>query len=281
MTPTVPAEMRRRRRADRWIGASLWVALLGLIAAIGGLAIAGCGLGRPAWLSFCPAPVSAEAGPDSLVAERDRERVLSERLDTLRLALVSAPDCPVLEPPVEVAEAPPPEPPPEPIEIEEAPEPPVAAPTPDHRPTPPPRPQPPPEPEPPPAPPADIPEEAWEERDTSFLEGCWSLISDYRLDIRGIGIIRVRSLVMCFDPAGNGSQTLVFSDGTTCRGSARANFLPTGQLGVDDLRDLRCDNGGTVYRRAMNCNRVPDGTARCISTRVRDGGGPHNVVFQR
>ena len=219
-----------------------------------------CGLawpsGRPI-LHFCPRP--AEAAVDDrlllLEAEQARQAVLQERLDRLRIAAAAVPPCPSPAPPEpdpapsDLA-APDPEPP---AEVAEAP--------------------------PPPAP--DIPEEAWEDRETDFLEGCWTLVSDYATrDIETGELSWVASWEMCFDAEGNGQQTLVYDNGVTCQGGVEAAFTEDGRLQVLDVDDVSCDNNSSIFQRMMVCDRRPDGTAYC-QTRSLETGGEGDAIFRR
>ena len=133
-----------------------------------------------------------------------------------------------------------------------------------------------------PAPPVpDIPEEAWEEQETDFLEGCWTLISDYATqDINTGEIFTVESWQMCFDAAGNGQQTLIYDNGVTCQGDVEAEFTEDGRLQVPDLDDVRCDDNSRILQRMMVCDRRPDGTAYCVARTLRTGAGSE-VVFRR
>ena len=247
-------------RRSPWIGSTLWPAFA-VLAGFGAWAVLeACGLawpsGRPI-LHFCPRP--AEAAVDDrlllLEAEQARQAVLQERLDRLRIAAAAVPPCPPPAPPEpdpapsDLA-APDPEPP---AEVAEAP--------------------------PPPAP--DIPEEAWEDQETDFLEGCWTLISDYVLEHIDTGeVISVASWEMCFDADGGGRQTLVFENGVTCRGDVEAAFTDGGRLQVPDVDDVSCDNNSRIFQRIMICDRRPDGTAYCESRTLETGGGAE-VIFRR
>ena len=245
------------------------MALIGLVASVGWLLLGACGLawrdGRPV-LDFCPAPAVAATPSSALLAEEQRGRDLAQRLDRLRLALVDAPDCPPPEPdtvppepPIEVAQVIPPLPEPE---VED---PTPAFARPQRRPDPPPLPDPPPAQvaAAPPPPAQDIPEDAWDRRDTAFLEGCWSLISPQSLQDTQRGINRPMSdWQICFDAAGNGFQTIGVNDGDSCRGAVRAQFNPAGALTMMSIGDIPC-RGGTVPQIIQECQRLPDGTASC------------------
>ncbi len=288
-------------RKSGWLTGLLWL-LAGLLLAAAAITVTGaCALGLPGqgrpWLSFCPAPpavVEDPAGAARLALERNRTETLEDRLRRLEVRLAATEDCAppdpppptveVAEPPPEPSPEPPPEPPPEPeepVEVAEVPSPIAAPPSPGRRPTAPERPPPPPPPPAPPAPPQDIPEDAWENRDVSFLEGCWNLISDYRLtDINTGRITNVRSWQMCFDANGGGRQTIVFENGARCNAPVRGRF-PGQRLMINDLSDVRCDNGTLIFRREVSCDRRADGTAECFS---RQPGRPNTgtrIILRR
>ena len=251
-------ETTPQRRAV-WPTALLW-GLLAAILLVGGHIILGAcgivvpGLGRPL-VEFCPAPPAVAAtGPAELDRERLRERALQERLDRLQLTLAAAPACPVPPPaadPPPVAEVTPPEVPPA-----------EAAPS-----------------EGLPAEVALIPEQEWEDRDVTLLEGCWTLISGIEItDVATDQLYGVRDWQICFDEAGNGRQTIVFEDGTTCDGAMTAQFLDNGNLRFEDDADIICTGGFRIFRIINECERLDDGTARC-SGRQPDQG-TEDIVSQ-
>ncbi len=117
-----------RRSGPGWLTVCLW-ALLGLmLAAMAALIVPACGFSTPGGqtlLWFCPGVSQPERLNTDLVREQQRERALDRRLDSLRLALAIAPDCPIPptlardleeEPPVQVATLPAPEPEPQAME---------------------------------------------------------------------------------------------------------------------------------------------------------------------
>ncbi|MCA8931612.1 MAG: hypothetical protein KDA49_04050, partial [Rhodospirillaceae bacterium] len=189
-----------RPRGGILVGLAGWLALVGVTGAVGWLALGACGLawrdGQPV-LDFCPAPAADPSPSTALLAEEHRGRELEDRLAQLRLALISAPDCPAPpQPEIVVAEVTE-----EVVEevVEELPPDPVFE-LPQHRPEPPEQVA-----DLPPQPEADIPEDAWEERDTAFLEGCWNLISPQSLEDTQRGINRpMADWRICFDANGNG-----------------------------------------------------------------------------
>ena len=119
----------------------------------------------------------------------------------------------------------------------------------------------------------EIDVEAWEDRDVTLLEGCWMLDSDYQLADRDTGAIsEVVAWEMCFDSAGNGSQTLVFDDGTQCRSSqVTAAFADDGNLVMSDNTDVSCEENWLIYERTMTCVLDAAGTASCVSSQEETG----------
>ena len=280
------------RNGFSWPAMLLWLALPLLLIGVGWVVLEACGValptgGRPL-LSFCPEPETRDPRLTVLGDEQGRERVLQDEWERLRLAMMAAPDCPVpqvqapaLVPPATVAEAPPvlePAPPPPP---------PPEMPLPQHRPAPPPVPPVPeslaelPQPPPPPLP-DEIPEEAFEERDVSYLQGCWSLDSDYRLrEINSGRITGVRDWQMCFDANGRGTQNLTFDNGVQCGGSVGARFEDGESLAVNDLDEVSCSDGTRIFRREIDCQRTREGSVDCTSIQPTRPNSGAEVSFSR
>ena len=254
------------------VGTVLWLVLMATIIGIAVQVLGACAIGwreGEPFLTFCPEPEPPDTTAlDALSRVRDRGDELTERLDALRLALITAPDCPEPEPE--------PEPP---VEVAEAPPPPPEFPVPSNRPEPPPLPDPPPEPQVVEAPPLeDIPEDAWNNRDVSFLEGCWTLISPQtvqdRRRTRPIGDWRI-----CFDQGGNGQQSLAIADGEFCQGAVRADFAGN-ELSLTSIGDLRCRRG-TIPQILQDCTRLADGTAECIGRQPTANRWGIRSIFRR
>lgn len=107
------------------IGTLAWLALIGTVGALAFLALTACGISWPGgdrpMLWFCAEPATAATPDATLVAERTRSRDLQQRLDTLTLALLDAPECEQPEPPPLQLVEPVEEDPDEPITLAEAP----------------------------------------------------------------------------------------------------------------------------------------------------------------
>ena len=218
-------------------------------------------------------PELVEPAPPMLPAEQDRP-VDDSPADAIA-AEPTPTEPPPLEPPIAETE-------PEP-ELEQAN--PFAPPVPESRPEAPPqpeRPEPPTEPQPAPEPPEDIPADDWDEADVSFLEGCWTLVTDYTITRTDTDEeYRTRDWQMCFDQDGRGSQTLNFDNGMSCSGDVDARFEPSGELVVTDQGMVPCDSGVGIDQRIMRCFRLPDGTAACSTQHTEPPPNPVSVRFQR
>jgi hypothetical protein len=246
MPVTVESQHDRSGPRTRGLAVAAWAMLGVLLAVAFWLLLNACGLrllqGSPL-LQFCPAPVAARGADPALAAELARQRALEAEIERLELALLRAPGCPPA--------------PPARAEVEPAPTPlPAPAPGPAQAPA-----------------PEAIPEDAWRERDISFLEGCWELDTDYQVQHVETGeISRAASWQVCFDAAGEGRQTLVFDDGTRCSGPMLGSFAEQGSLQLQDEADLRCDNDTYIYQRRLACERLDPATAQCDSFQPETGG---------
>ena len=117
-----------------------------------------------------------------------------------------------------------------------------------------------------------MPEERWNEKDISIMDGCWSLASDYRLqDIRTRRIKTVASWEVCFDESGRGQQKLVLSDGTRCAGSVSADFQQDNTLRFDDADNVPCSDDSYIFKRGITCRRASDERAECTSVQPETG----------
>ena len=182
---------------------------------------------------FTAAPASCAVPPEQLEAMR-RQAAEDSRGAELRTLLASLTDeigrrqlqCPV---PV-------------------APPPPAAAPRPPQPPAPPPR--------------ADLPQERWDRRDLSMLEGCWTLNSSMTVTNEGTGRVSpIASWQQCFDGQGSGRQTLVLQDGRRCEGPLSAAFAPDDQLRVTEPQ--ACRGTVNISPSLRTCRRSSDTEAVC------------------
>ncbi len=228
------AEETGQPRGPGWLVWLAW-ALLALLLGVGfWLLLGACGIrmlhGMPI-LAFCPGPPLAPGLDPALGAEIARQRALEAEIGRLQLALSGAPPC---RPPAHA-------------EVVPAPPPPAPAPA-------------------PPPKPEAIPEDAWKQRDISFLKGCWNLDSHYQTKDAETGRIReVKDWQVCFDAAGQGRQTLTFDDGSSCTGPMLGKFDDQDQLLLQDTGNLPCEGGFYIYRRQITCDRVDPAHAQCNS----------------
>lgn len=262
----------------------MWLAgflLLLVIAVVCYVLLQACGL-RPLFglrlPTSCPVPTAAATAAADLRGAAARARALEDEIRRLELELIEASRCPepgpaaprltrpagsppflpriTGEPPVIAAPAP----------LVPADPATVPAPLPAEAPAvPPPDPLPEPLPE-PPSEPASLDAERWDEQDISILEGCWQLDSNYSTVNVQTGVRRsVTDWQLCLDSNGTGEQTMVYEDGTACRGPAQGSFDPSGQLILTDTARIQCDGGAFVYERVTTCERAADGTADCVA----------------
>lgn len=122
----------------------------------------------------------------------------------------------------------------------------------------------------PPPPKQDLPEDKWNKKDVSMLQGCWTRISNMRVKRVGGPEFPVRSWRICFDQRGRGKQDLVWENGTTCSGPVTARFTPGGELRMDEAQ-APCSDNSYNFRATTECQRRDDGTADCVR-RLPNGG---------
>jgi hypothetical protein len=117
----------------------------------------------------------------------------------------------------------------------------------------------------------DLPQDRWDRRDLSMLEGCWhkyTSMATYNYDTGQA--YRVRDWTLCFDRQGRGSQTITYDDGNQCRNPLRAEFTADTRLLIKDLS--RCQGGRGLLLTESSCQRVSDTEAVC---NMRDREGPN------
>ncbi len=135
-----------------------------------------------------------------------------------------------------------------------------------------------------PAPPPDPKLEHWADRDIRVLDGCWELVSNYRLQTHhdsfgGYRQVQVRAWEMCFDSGGVGNQTLRLGNGESCSGRARGRFTDASKVRVrDDVGGgpgVPCSDGGHIHERSADCELQADGHLMCAFNQAY--GGPTGV----
>jgi hypothetical protein len=122
------------------------------------------------------------------------------------------------------------------------------------------------------APPAIDPD-AWGDKDVSLLDGCWELDSDLRfIDKNTQKMVAADAWTMCFDAAGNGSQTLSLDGAITCTSDeVSAAFDAVGNLIIRDNANVQCSNNIYIYERVITCSLAGDGAAACESLQPETG----------
>jgi hypothetical protein len=133
----------------------------------------------------------------------------------------------------------------------------------------------------PPQPPPALPEDRWNQRDLSLLNGCWHKYTNMVTVQLGTGIRNsVRSWQLCFHGAGQGHQTIVWTDGATCNGDLRASFNSGGTLELKDVSN--CQGSRRMVPAESTCRRLSDSEAECD---MRDQQGPaaaqHQAIWSK
>ncbi len=228
--------------ARPWLPYAATLALLAVL----GLA-AGLLLPRVAgWLAPVPAACSVVPGQLEAMRRQAAEDSRGAELRTLLATLTDAVGRRQLQCPVPMAAAPAPAP---------APAPAVPAP--------------------PPPPRADLPQEKWDERDLSMLEGCWTLASSMMVSNDNTGQSSpIASWRQCFDGHGAGRQTMVLRDGRRCEGPLGAVFTPESLLRVSE--PSACRGTVAITPTVRTCRRTSDTEAVCEG---RDMSGARGGVL--
>ena len=129
---------------------------------------------------------------------------------------------------------------------------------------------------------ADLPQERWDRRDMTMLEGCWTLTTGIRVGPNAASMVPVRTWRMCFDGQGAGQQTMVLESGASCEGPLAASFDGGDQLHVTQPRS--CTGPGLSLNRSdMQCRRISDSEATCNGTNQGSdsSGTTYNGRFRR
>jgi hypothetical protein len=116
-----------------------------------------------------------------------------------------------------------------------------------------------------PSPPEDLPEDRWQERDLTMLEGCWTLETPNftTQDVKTGEVSDVKSWEMCFDRDGRGQEELGYADGRSCKSALTAAFAPDGKLVIREPANVDCGGGNYLYRSNYACLRVDAAHAQC------------------
>lgn len=112
----------------------------------------------------------------------------------------------------------------------------------------------------------------WQQRQLGALYGCWELDSTYATrDVDTDEVITYGTWQMCFNGRGDGRQTMIGSDGSTCSGPVRAGYSPDGRLRVLEADNLACSDGGYIHRRDIACGLGGAGL-QCDTLQPETGG---------
>jgi hypothetical protein len=134
------------------------------------------------------------------------------------------------------------------------------------------------------APPPQLPgltQTLWDKRDLSVLKGCWKLHNAMTLtNDKTKKTTNIQSWQMCFDNAGNGMQTILDSDGTSCNGPLSAHFNNSTLVITEPQR---CTGGLTLDDGSTSCQRVSANEADCdrVENEGPGAGMPTPSQFRR
>ena len=133
----------------------------------------------------------------------------------------------------------------------------------------------PPAPSPPPR--ADLPQDRWDRRDLTMLEGCWKLyttITVFNDDLTPSS--KVRTWQQCFDSHGSGQQTVVLEDGRQCEGPLAVTFGQDATLHVTE--PTSCHGSLQLRRSERLCRRLSDAEAECDGRTIEGARSGHAYV---
>lgn len=129
--------------------------------------------------------------------------------------------------------------------------------------------------------PKEIDPQDWNGRRIELLEGCWDLDSRFVTTNRQTGEqSRYNVWSMCFDAYGHGREEMRADNGNTCGGTVTGHFDTSGSLVIEEPGNLRCSDGGFVYRLSSKCKLNENGAASCVVSQP-EVGGTTTVEFRR
>ncbi len=124
---------------------------------------------------------------------------------------------------------------------------------------------------------ADLPQDRWDRRDLTMLEGCWGLYTTVIVHNEdGTLLSKMRAWRQCFDGHGNGKQTIVLEDGRHCEGALAAVFDQNGALRVTE--PSACQGTLHLSRSERLCRRLGDAEAECSGRTVEGGLSGHSYA---
>ncbi len=113
--------------------------------------------------------------------------------------------------------------------------------------------------------PLRIPDNAREENDLSFLEGCWRSVTDLFNSRTGEPVVTE----YCFDKSGQGRQIIREQDGRICTGGVEAQFGAGGSLTMKSF-PARCPDGNSYVPETVQCTGS-DNSTNCKGTSTNNG----------
>ena len=138
-----------------------------------------------------------------------------------------------------------------------------------------------PAPEPEPEPPPTLDKDMIDKADLGDLRGCWALDSPYRTQNRATGeITDFSEWTVCFDAAGNGTETMQGSNGIRCEGPVSGSFIPGQALVIEEAANLPCSNDMEILQRRVTC-RVDGAERASCSSFQPESGSSADVIMRR
>ena len=123
--------------------------------------------------------------------------------------------------------------------------------------------------------PLTIPPDAAENRDLSFLKGCWVSTTDlFNFDSK-----EPITVQYCFDENGKGTRTVQEKGGSRCAGPLQARFDSAGKLVIDGS-SAACNSGGRFVPQRVQCSGRGDST-QCYGKELSDKGLEWKANFRR
>jgi hypothetical protein len=123
--------------------------------------------------------------------------------------------------------------------------------------------------------PLAIPPDAAENKDLSFLKGCWVSTTDlYNFDSK-----EPITVQYCFDENGKGTRTVREKDGSRCAGPLQARFDSSEKLVIDGS-SAACNNGGRFVPQRVQCSGQGNST-QCYGKELSEKGLEWKANFRR
>lgn len=124
-----------------------------------------------------------------------------------------------------------------------------------------------------PATPEPIDRDAFERGDLDVMAGCWQLMTQFETQTLRTGETTVYDRwTLCFEPDGSGTEVLTSTAGTTCEGQVSGGFSAAGLFEVTRPGNLRCSDGGYIFKTQASCDLDGAGRAICDLFQPQTGG---------